>query len=177
MEGSPEHTHADAATRDLFGSAVRGLREAGASAEERDLVSWITEHGQHEGELVERYTRLAHESPSSATRYLVGLIAEDERRHHKTLAEIAEAIAWGTLTSPGPGVPRTGPVDGEDDELVKQTLALLASEKRDRTELRRLRRRLRRYTGTLWPLLVDLMLLDTEKHTRILQYVSGRYRR
>lgn len=179
MDGATDHTPAAArGDEDLFGSAVRGLRESGASAEEHDLVAWLTEHGRHEGDLLERYARLAHASASSATRYLVGMIVEDERRHHRIMAEIAEAIAWGTLTSPGPGVPRTGPGDlDEDDELVRQTKALLEAEKRDRTELRRLRRRLRSYTGTLWPLLVDLMLLDTDKHTRTLQFVLGRSRR
>ena len=54
---------------------------------------------------------------------------------------------------------------------MAQTKVLLASEKKDRTELRRLRRRLRSYSGTMWPLLIDLMLLDTDKHTRILRYV------
>jgi len=176
MDSFSNHTQSEAATRDdPFESASRGLREAGASADERDLVEWITSHGRQEGALVERYERLAHESTSSATRYLVRLIIEDERRHHQTLAEIAEAIAWGTLTNPGPAVPRSGPGDVDGDaEFSAQTRALLESEKRDRAELRRLRRRLRSYTGTLWPLLVDLMLLDTEKHTRILEFVAGR---
>ena len=48
---------------------------------------------------------------------------------------------------------------------------MLASEKQDRAELKRLRRRLRSYTGTIWPFLIDLMLLDTDKHTRILRYI------
>ncbi|HUY23235.1 MAG TPA: hypothetical protein VMV22_12940 [Acidimicrobiales bacterium] len=177
MDSFSNHTPSAAAPPrdDPFDSATRGLREAGASADERDLVEWITRHGREEGVLLERYERLAHESTSAATRYLVRLIIEDERRHHQTLAEIAEAIAWGTLTSPVPALPRSGIGDVDNDaELVAQTKALLASEKRDRTELRRLRRRLRSYTGTLWPLLVDLMLLDTEKHTRILEYVTGR---
>jgi hypothetical protein len=176
MDTSAHHSQSEGAIRDdLFESASRGLREAGASADERDLVAWITSHGRKEGALVERYERLAHESMSSATRYLVRLIIEDERRHHQTLAEIAEAIAWGTLTSPGPAVPRSGRGNLDADaQLAEQTRALLASEKRDRAELRKLRKRLGSYTGTLWPLLVDLMLLDTEKHTRILDFVSGR---
>jgi len=34
-----------------------------------------------------------------------------------------------------------------------------------------LRRRLRVYTRTIWPLLVELMILDTEKHIRILRFL------
>jgi hypothetical protein len=54
---------------------------------------------------------------------------------------------------------------------VKQTKRLLASEKKDRAELRRLRRRLRSYSGTIWPLLIDLMRSDTQKHIHILRYL------
>jgi hypothetical protein len=157
----------------VFDSAVRGLREAGASADEHELVEWITRHGREEGELLERYEAVVVRSASPATRYLVRLILEDERRHHRLLAEIADAIAWGTLTSPGPAVPRLGEPD-TDAEVVAETKALLALEKRDRAELRKLRRRLRSYSGTLWPLLVDVMLHDTDKHTRILEFISER---
>jgi hypothetical protein len=155
---------------DSFDSSARGLRAAGASVGERDIVEWITRHGREEGSLLERYERFADEASSPAARYLVNLIIEDERRHHRVLAEIADAIAWGSLTDSTPAVPRL--VAGRaDTELVEETKTMLASEKRDRAELRRLRRRLRSYSGTIWPLLIDLMLLDTDKHTRILRFV------
>ena len=104
------------------------------------------------------------------TRYLVNLIIEDERRHHRVLGEIAHAIAWGSLTGAVPAVPRVVE-GGGDNELVEETKTLLASEKKDRTELRRLHRRLRSYHGTIWPLLIDLMQRDTDKHMRILRYI------
>ncbi len=151
-------------------SSVQGLRATGVSAGEQDLVEWINRHGQEEGVLLERYEHFARESSSPVIAYLVGLIVEDERRHHRVLAEIAHAIAWGTLTNAEPAVPRTV-AGAADAQLLAQTKELLASEKKDRTELRRLRRRLRNYSGTIWPLLVDLMLRDTDKHTRILRHI------
>jgi hypothetical protein len=130
----------------------------------------IDHHRREEGALLESYERIAEDSSSPGLSYLVNLILEDERRHHRLLAEIAHAIVWGGIPNARPAVPQM--VEGAaDDALVAQTKVLLASEKRDRTELRRLRRRLRSYTGTMWPLLIDLMLLDTDKHTRILRYV------
>ena len=86
------------------------------------------------------------------------------------LAEIAHTIAWGSLNTAEPALPRMV-VGAGDDELVAQTRELLASEKKDRADLRRLRRRLRKYTGTIWPFLIDLMIADTDKHTRILRYI------
>ncbi len=130
----------------------------------------IDRHRREEGALLDRYEHIAQESSSVGVSYLVNLILEDERRHHRLLAEIAHAIVWGTIADARPAVPRM--VEGTADEaLVAQTKVLLASEKKDRTELRRLRRRLRSYSGTMWPLLIDLMLLDTDKHTRILRYI------
>ena len=155
---------------DPFESSARGLREAGASVGERDIVEWITRHGREEGALLETYERFAREASSPATRYLVNLIVEDEHRHHRVLAEIADAIARGSLTDAPPAVPRLAE-GGADTDLIEETKRMLASEKRDRVELRRLRRRLRSYTGTMWPLLIDLMLHDNAKHTRILRFV------
>ncbi len=155
----------------MFDSSARGLREVGASTDDRDLVELITRHGREEAERLGRYEEVAQRS-SPAMRYLMELILEDERRHHRLLAEIADAIAWGTVPNAESGVPRPGPED-VDAELVAETEALLAAEKEDRAELRRLRRRLRSsYTGTLWPLLVEVMLHDTDKHVHILDYIA-----
>lgn len=155
---------------ETFESTTQGLRATGASAGERALVEWITRHAKEEGALLERYEHVSGESTSPATRYLVDLIVEDERRHHRVLTQIAHTIAWGSLNNPDGGVPRMIE-GGGDGALVEQTRKLLATEKKDRAELRRLRRRLRTYSGTIWPLLIDLMLLDTEKHMRILRHV------
>jgi hypothetical protein len=153
-----------------FESSRRGLRASGASTGDRDVVEWITRHGKAEGVLLERYERFGRDAPSALDRYLVKLIIEDERRHHVVLAEIAEAIAWGGVADARPSIPRLVE-GGADAELIEETRELLKSEKRDRAELRRLRRRLRSYSGTVWPLLVDLMMRDTQKHTRILRYI------
>lgn len=158
-----------------FESPARGLRELGASAGERELVEWIVRHGREEGELLQRYEALADATASPSTRYLVGLIVEDERRHHRILAEIAQAIAWGIVPNSETTVPRPG--RHEHDALVEETKVLLASEKRDRAELKRLHRRLSAYHDTLWPLLVEVMMADSEKHARILDFVVRQHAR
>lgn len=167
----PDHVMGPDTTADaLFESSARGVREVGASVADRDLVALISRHGREEAARLERYEALADEA-SPAMRYLVELVVEDERRHHRLLAEIADAIAWGTVEHQGTPVPRAGTA-GADAALVREAKALLASEKADRRELRRLRRHLRHFTGTLWPLLVDVMLCDTNKHVRILEFVA-----
>jgi len=59
-----------------------------------------------------------------------------------------------------------------DDPLVAATRRFLACERKDHRELLRLRRTLRPYADTtLWALLVDIMVADTEKHQRILKFI------
>jgi hypothetical protein len=60
-----------------------------------------------------------------------------------------------------------------DEALVAETQALLDAERADSRELKRLQRRLEPFgDATMWPLIVDLMLLDTQKHIEILRFIA-----
>lgn len=156
-----------------FESALEGLKATGASVEERELVELLARHGHEEGVLLERYQRFASEGSSEAVRYLVQLIIDDERRHHRVLAELANTIAWGwAANSPVRATPDLGA--GTDDRaLAEETRELIRAEENDRSELRRLRKRLRPYKDTTaWSLVIGLILADTEKHLDILRFVA-----
>lgn len=155
-----------------FDTARAGLRATGASVEIRDLVDLLSRHGAEEGRVLAEYERLAEEAEDRAVRYLVRLILDDERRHHALLAEMATGMAWETAEVPG--VPSTPPLPLHlDEELLDVSRRLLRIEEADRHELRALRKRLRTYADTtLWGLLVDLMLLDTEKHATVLRFLE-----
>ncbi len=157
-----------------FESAVEGLDQMGASVQERGLVELLARHGREEGSMLEQYQRFAEEASSPAVRYLVKLILDEERNHHRLLAEMANTIAWGwSANSPAPATPEIFPQEDAGGPLASETKALLAAEEKDRAELRRLRKQLKPFEETtLWALIVDLVLLDTEKHTRILRFIS-----
>lgn len=156
-----------------FSEALAGLNAVGASPDTEALVERVAAHGAAEGELLTEYAALVETAPSPAVRYLMELILADERRHHRTLVEMASAIAWGEL----PGTPSgaTPALDGgmaSDEPVVAATRRLLDHERHDHAELLKLRRTLRPYADTtMWSLLVDLMLADTEKHQRILGFI------
>ncbi len=155
-----------------FDNALKGLRLTGASVDTREMVDLVVRHGTEEGQLLATYEQVAAHSPDEATRYLVGLIVEDERRHHRLLTELANAMAWeSTPGSPEPSTPWLGrPVEGE---LLRQTQELRRAEQRDYRALRKLRRRVRPYArSTMWALVVDLMLLDTKKHATMLRFLE-----
>jgi rubrerythrin len=151
-------------------TALRGLGAVGASVDERELVELLTTHARKEVAILERYRRFAAEAASPAARYLVKLIVDDEERHHRLLAELANAIAWEGQ-SPVPSVPDA--FASRDEALVAETQALLDAEGADSRELKRLQRRLEPFgDATMWPLIVDLMLLDTQKHIEILRFIA-----
>jgi hypothetical protein len=155
-----------------FETALGGLRATGASSDMRELVELIVRHGAEEGELLATYESLAADSPDAIVRYLVRLILEDEHRHHRQLAELSNAMAWGTGQRPPvnsvPGLPNaiSGP-------LLEQTRWLRRAEQADYRALADIKRRLRPFADTtLWVLVIDLMLLDTKKHATILQFLE-----
>jgi hypothetical protein len=145
---------------------------------EYEILALLESHGAREGEALDAYKRVAEESDAgAAVRYLVGLILEDEERHHQVFAEMANqirSIVWEVDVEPR--VPAMTPRD--DPQLLAETRRLLAFEKDDAKELRELRRALRHSPpSSLHPLLVDLMLHDTAKHIAILEHIQKRLTR
>ncbi len=106
--------------------------------------------------------------------YLVGLILDDEQRHHRVLLEMENAIRsdieWRELT---PRVPRvSSPGEGVDKTLAQVQL-LLENEKRDVKALKRLKRKLGPVKDTtVLALLVETMELDSKKHIQILEFIT-----
>ena len=158
----------------VFESAELGIQNVNPSAGDRELIAKLEGHGAMEGEVLDRYKRLSEQTPSPAVRYLVGLILDDERRHHKIIEEIANTIAWGGFAKPDEvDVVPDITTASASPELLGATRQLLNIEKRDAKELRRLRRDLNDYARTtIWALLVDIMLLDTKKHQTILEFIE-----
>ena len=136
------------------------------------VLQMLETHGEREGTALASYERVAGESSAGgAVQYLVRLILEDERRHHRVFAEMANELkSFVSELDVEPRVPVM--VDHPDPELLAETKRLLAFEKSDTKELRQLRKVLRHAPrSSLQPLLVDLMLHDTAKHISILEFI------
>src|SRR5487761_513813 len=140
-----------------------------------EVLDQMTAHVQAEEGVLEQYARTAQQAEEPDVRSLIMLLCEDDVRHHRIFEEMAHALE-GTLQwrRVGPSVPDRGrgPLP---PELVELTHRLHAIERDDKRQLRALRRRLGPVADTtLWPLLVDLMELDTDKHLRILDFIAAR---
>jgi hypothetical protein len=154
-----------------FERALEGLEATGASATMRQLVALLAKHGSEEGRMLAEYEHLAHSTNDRAAKYVIDVILQDERLHHHMLVQLATAMAWNTLEGTDMSVPPLG--WHMDEKLRAATRRLREFEEMDRRELEALRKRLRPYEETtLWALIVDIMLLDTQKHARILRFLE-----
>jgi ferritin len=146
----------------------------GASALERKLFEHLTEHTSREGAMLGEYAAIAETTESNALRYVVNLLLEDERRHHRYFNELALSLkADAELDPQEPVVPRLDFDRVDRADLLEVTERLLEHEKADAKELQHLRKELRDLKDTtLWALLVDIMVRDTEKHIAILKFVQ-----
>jgi rubrerythrin len=128
-------------------------------------------HVREEGEFLDAYEALVASSEDESVRFLLELILGDEHRHHDMFMSMADASVG---EAPFPGPPQLSP--GTARALLEPTERFLAAEKEESKKLAALRRSLKPAAGgTLWPLMVELMEIDTSKHVRILEFLRERF--
>ncbi|HEY6428739.1 MAG TPA: hypothetical protein VIX84_16070 [Acidimicrobiales bacterium] len=158
--------------------SVSHNRLAGASGSEQELFDSLLAHERDEQEVIAAYEALASEASSETVRYRVGLILDDERRHHRVIEELANTVcAQATLEERAPCLLYFDVHRGRDRALLEQTRRFLAVERNDRAGLKRLARRTRHSGGELDGFVVDLLRADTERHIAILRFIEHLVRR
>ncbi|HEU5301619.1 MAG TPA: hypothetical protein VFW06_05190 [Acidimicrobiia bacterium] len=158
---------------------TKTARPAGLSVWEGQLLEHLTHHLDQEADLLETYERLSGEAGSDYVAYLFGLIGEDEARHHRLFEELVNALRAPVDRDVGTMVP-TVATAANAPELLEVVERFIKAERSDRRELRGLARRrsMRTMRGhSLWPLLIELMQRDTEKHLAILGFIRTQLRR
>jgi bacterioferritin (cytochrome b1)/hemerythrin-like domain-containing protein len=135
------------------------------------LYNHVQDHLRNEQFAIDGYQRItARFDRSSYVGYLVAMILEDERRHHQLFSDLLASIEQRDSATP-PAVPEVRPLP-ELAELREQLEQYLGFEQQDRTELASLARSLRSERDrSLWPVLVEIMRRDTDKHIHILQFL------
>jgi rubrerythrin len=130
-------------------------------------------HVREELHFLEQYQDVVDRLDDDAARFLFKMILDDEHRHHELFDDMTRAVLREGEELPG--IPK---FDAEQArELLEPTERFLAAERDDHKKLHQLARELRPVANeTLWPLLVELMEIDTEKHVRILEYLRERLR-
>ena len=137
-------------------------------------------HVREESEFLAAYEGLVADSEDESVRFLLELIIGDERRHHDLFSSLADASVAADAVPAGPsrsGSSLSGPSLSAEQarRLLEPTARFLQAERDESRKLAALRAQLKPVrTDTLWPLLVELMEIDTAKHVRILSYLHDR---
>ena len=150
-------------------------RIPGASVWEQEMYAHLCSHGKVEGEILDAYKELAEdEERSPAFRYLAEMILEDEVRHHRVFDDLAVALRqMSELRHEDAPIPSIRGLRADREVIKEVTERLLAVERDDMNELKYLAKELKDFGDTtLWGLLIDLMLDDTQKHIKILQFID-----
>lgn len=151
-------------------------KPAGLSVWEAELFDYLSQHIENEAKLLDSYCDLAGRSGSPYVSYLLELIAQDEARHHTLFGELLNALRATVERDVGPSVPNVTPVENAD-EIQAETERFIGFETEDLRHLKRLAGELRPMRGlSLWPMLVETMERDTEKHLVMLRFIRDRLR-
>src|SRR3546814_3934263 len=110
----------------------------GASVIEQELYDHLTSHVADEVETLRAYQALAESTESQAFRFLAELILKDERRHHQMLEDLAETVKVSAELSMEPSPIPYLDLHKDREAVLAATQALLAVEKADEKELKRL---------------------------------------
>jgi hypothetical protein len=144
----------------------------GMSVWGRDLFEHLVKHMHDENELIDEYDELASRAGGHVA-YVLGLIVEDEQRHHRLFEEWCNALrSDAEFRSIEPKVP-TLDADLDPAEVKAAVERFLEVERADRKELDRLRKLVRGQRDTsLWDVLLEVMELDTQKHIALLRFLE-----
>ena len=137
-----------------------------------EMIETLERHIDDEQHVLDEYGLLLCRSDHPPVRYLLGLLLEDEERHHRILNEMLNQFRcsfYGAEQQPHvPWMTRK-----RDPETAKQIRRLRRTERTDLGQLRALRRHLkflRRHS--LDGVLIDSLILDTRKHLRYLRTIQ-----
>ncbi|HEX6570275.1 MAG TPA: hypothetical protein VF015_13965 [Acidimicrobiales bacterium] len=135
------------------------------------IIDRLREHMDSERDALTEYARLAEDAPDDHVRFLMALILEDERRHHRLFAEMADSLEREIEHRAGGDLPELRRT-ADTAALRAETKKLLDLERDDIGELRRLRREISKVEDTRWwSVLFDIMEADNRKHIAILEFV------
>jgi len=139
------------------------------------LLAQLEAHEREEEDVLKDYEAAAKDAPDAGFRFLMGLVLEDEQRHHrlsKAMAdEVERSLMWLKNEEPLPPISPTGE---ECKQLLRQTERFLQIERDGERQLADMHGQVKEHNAGLFELIVDMMRADTRKHVHILEYIKKR---
>jgi len=135
----------------------------GKDTERESLAATLERHAEEEGKVLAEYRTLAQQLGDSAAGFIIEHILTEEEMHHLLLRTMAKWLREGAGQPP-----QAIPADANTAEITRVTRELRKHEQETITACRSLKTRLSGTEAGLLRCLVDAMVLDSEKHHRLL---------
>jgi hypothetical protein len=136
-----------------------------ATENEREaLAAKFEHHADEEGKILAQYRMLAEQLGDSSAGTLVSHILTEEEMHHLLLRTMAK---W--LREPAASPAGAVPASADRAELLRVTRMLRQHERETIDACRRLKSQLSAGSAGLLGPLLEAMMLDSEKHHRLLE--------
>ena len=166
--------HGPLAGLDYIVLAPMALEERAHSDEH--LLALVEGHIHAEASDLEGYQQLAGSSPDLVVAELMRLLIEDEQRHHNLLRRLAvrlrDDLNWER--SPGALPPDRDPLDADGRQALELVKEFIQHEHRGARHLSGLAQEARELRRRLAALLLETMVLDSQKHEMVLRHVARR---
>jgi rubrerythrin len=140
------------------------------------LLNGVEAHVRAETDSIEAYRAFADTIRDPQLKLVMGLIVEDEERHHELLRRILTRLNNDVYWQHDPAAlpTSTSPAADNDELALGVTRAFLHEELHSVRILRDLSHNAQGVYGGLMELLLDWMALDSQKHERALRFVRQR---
>jgi rubrerythrin len=141
------------------------------------VIRALEAHASAEAHDVATCEQLIVDSDDVVVKLLVGMIVEDEQRHHSLLLSMVrrlqEEVEFVASPSALP-VPEDGAVAGVDHELAATLRGLIRDEHEGARHLRHIARQEPRMYDGLYSMLLETIARDSEKHATIFRFLLQR---
>ena len=138
-------------------------------------MSEMENHDLKEGDFIRSYKEIAQKTKDSSIKFLLQMIVSDEEKHHAVIHAMASSLKGSlTWTKPQDALPSGGEVGEERGELLKLTAEFIKHEKEGIKETKQLMKESKGYYRGLFPLLLQMMVYDSEKHVAVLDFLHKR---
>lgn len=131
------------------------------------LAAMFHRHAEEEGRTLGEYRKLAEKLGESTVGFLVDHILTEEEMHHFLLRTMAKWLRERSVKPDG-----AIPADANVAELLRLTQELRRHEEETIDSCRSLKSKLPKEQSRLLSILLDVMVLDSEKHHRLLRAVE-----
>jgi rubrerythrin len=140
------------------------------------LLDAVERHAAGEQDALGLYAEIGRVSDDPAISLVMGLILDDEERHHGLLRRIEsslrDALYW--THSPNSLPDATTPQHPITTDLAEIVRALISEERSGARQMRELARSEKGIGSGLHTVLLEMMAMDSDKHARLLQFVHER---